>query len=161
MVVSTGSPEGASVAPAVPNRPDAGLQGPGSVDGPRAQGATGASTVSPPRTGLLQPASNVRDGLSPQDAIARVKASVVLVLAVSDDGISSGSGFVVNAGQVATCAHVLDGARRLIVVTADGQQQDAVPGALDPVQDVALLSCSDPLPPALTLGNSDLVREGD
>lgn len=98
---------------------------------------------------------------SAQDVVARVKGSVVLVLADTPEGIGSGTGFVVGASQVATCAHVIEGARRVLVITGDGRQIAAFQGARDAVNDVAVLNCGVGLPPPVRLGNSDLAREGD
>ena len=98
---------------------------------------------------------------SPQDVIARVKGSVVLVLVDGPDGVVSGSGFPVSADHVATCAHVVEHAEKIQILTATGQRINATVDRTDGANDVALLSCGPGLPPALKLGSLSSVREGD
>lgn len=109
----------------------------------------------------VEPAPTVTVRGSAQDVIAGVKPSVVLVIAARDEEIGSGSGFVVSNTQVATCNHVVEGASRLVVITSDGRQNQAVVTASDPDRDLAVLTCSGPLPQPLTLGDASRVRDGD
>jgi S1-C subfamily serine protease len=97
----------------------------------------------------------------PQDVIAKVKRSVVLILGRLPDGVASGTGFVAGPQEVGTCAHVVDGATKIVLVTADGQKMGASVQSIDPLNDVAVLHAEGPLPPPLTLGANSAVREGD
>src|SRR5262249_13692141 len=67
------------------------------------------SPIAPSGTaaGALPPGSGAA---SPQDLIARVKPAVILVAAAQGGG-SSGTGFVVAPGVVATCGHVVAGVK--------------------------------------------------
>ncbi len=98
---------------------------------------------------------------SPQEVIARVKQSVVLVLVRTAAGWGSGSGVVLDSNRVATCAHVVQDAQQTLVLTSDGRQLNATVAAADPTDDVAVLVTGPGLPPAAALGNSDQAREGD
>jgi len=98
---------------------------------------------------------------SPQDVIARVKGSVLLILAEGSSGLSSGTGFVVSGSQVATCAHVIEGARRIQLFAPDGRRYRASVGSADRLNDVAVLTVSGSLPPALNLGSYHQARDGD
>ena len=146
MAANNGLPPSHTLSsPAYPQRPYAGQYG-----------AARSARPYAPANAHAQPA-----GASAQDVVARVKGSVVLVLADTSDGISSGTGFVVSGSQVATCAHVIEDARRVLVITGDGRQIAAFPGGRDTLNDVAVLNCGMGLPPPVRLGNSDMAREGD
>jgi serine protease Do len=93
--------------------------------------------------------------------IARVKGSVLLILTDSPDGLGSGTGFVVSGSQVATCAHVVEGARRIQLYAPDGRRYRASLANLDRLSDVAVLSVSGSLPPPLSLGSYNQARDGD
>jgi serine protease Do len=92
--------------------------------------------------------------------IAQVKPSVVLILGRRPGEISSGTGFVVEGGRIATCNHVVEGATELLVV-ADGKQLTATVAAADPHVDLAILTCREPLPAPLRLADGAEVRDGD
>jgi len=98
---------------------------------------------------------------SPQDVIARNRASVLLILTETDSGLSSGTGFVVSPGQVATCEHVISDARSIYLLTVDGRRLTGAVAAADPRNDVAVLNVGGGLPPALSLGFYGQAREGD
>ncbi len=71
---------------------------------------------------------------------------------------SSGTGFVVAAdGLVGTCAHVVEGAKR-IEVHLGGQTYPATVVAVDPRSDVALIKINGSGLPTLTLSDSDTVQ---
>ena len=71
---------------------------------------------------------------------------------------SSGTGFVVAAdGLVGTCAHVVEGAKR-IEVHLGGQTYPATVVAVDPRSDVALIRINGSGLPTLTLSDSDTVQ---
>ncbi len=70
----------------------------------------------------------------------------------------SGTGFVVSAdGIIATCAHVVEGAKR-IEVHLGGQSYPASVIAVDPKADVALIRVNAGNLPTLTLADSDSVQ---
>ena len=71
---------------------------------------------------------------------------------------SSGTGFVVAAdGVIGTCAHVVEGAKR-IEVHLGGQTYPATVVAVDPRSDVALIKINGSNLPTLTLSDSDTVQ---
>lgn len=71
---------------------------------------------------------------------------------------SSGTGFVVAAdGIIGTCAHVVEGAKR-IEVHLGGQTYPATVVAVDPRSDVALIKINGSNLPTLTLSDSDTVQ---
>lgn len=123
----------------------------------------------PPAAAPLQPVPkasvSIRDAAAkvtdtPEDVIARVKHSVVLILTERDDGVASGTGFPVDDRHVATCAHVVANANQVTLVTSDGSRLRASVAEQDPVTDVAVLETNGELPPPLRLGTSAAIREG-
>ena len=114
------------------------------------------------------------------DVIARVQPSVVRVVVVrppakanepdtklagaaaSGPMSSSGSGFVIASGLVATNRHVVEDAVSIFVSTADGARYRAEVVGMASKADIALLRI-DPNAhlPALTLGDSDKLRTGN
>jgi S1-C subfamily serine protease len=77
---------------------------------------------------------------------------------VSNEEESSGTGFVVAAdGLVGTCAHVVEGAKR-IEVHLGGQTYPATVIAVDPRSDVALIKINGSGLPTLALTDSDAVQ---
>ena len=94
---------------------------------------------------------------------AAVLPGVVSIEVRTGGSEATGSGFVVDdRGHILTNAHVVDGARRVRVVTQDGTRRTATVLGADPRQDVAVLQVDDGPPlPALELGRSDAVQVGD
>lgn len=123
--------------------------------------APGVPSVGGGRSSPRYQAAAPYGGGSPQDVIARVKGSVLLILADGPDGLGSGTGFVVSGYQVATCAHVVEGAQRLQLFAPDGRRYRASVANLDRLSDVAVLSVSGSLPPPLSLGSYNQARDGD
>ena len=74
-----------------------------------------------------------------------------------------GSGFIIDeAGYIATNNHVVDGASRVMVTLASGEQLEASVVGSDPLTDLALIKVDNGRAlPALTLGDSDRARIGD
>lgn len=75
---------------------------------------------------------------------------------------SSGSGFVISTeGYIVTNAHVVEGATKVGVLFADGDEEQAEVIGLDKSTDIAVLKVekADLMP--LTIGNSDSVRVGE
>jgi S1-C subfamily serine protease len=109
------------------------------------------------------------------DTVARIKPSLVVVGTFnkfkSPAFAMRGTGFVIGDGRlVATNAHVIPegtsvdpGQDSLMVLARQGTETRPFPAQLvthDAEHDLALLRIAGPELPALTLGNSDAVREG-
>jgi hypothetical protein len=78
--------------------------------------------------------------------------------AVTTDEESTGTGFVVAAdGLIATCAHVVEGARQIEVLLG-GQSYQGQVVSVDPRSDVALVRIAANGLPVLPLGDSDTVQ---
>lgn len=98
--------------------------------------------------------------------IARVGSAVVTVLNYSNpnttDPSSSGSGaFISPDGFIVTNNHVIADANRLQVVYADGTTHEAKLVGTDPLNDVAVIKTTDAVPAVMSLGDSDLLRQGE
>ena len=98
----------------------------------------------------------------PSDALARqigqrAARSVLRVIADGCDQRASGSSFVIAPGYLVTNAHVVVGARSVIVQTS-GESFQAVPVLVDLELDVALLHAPGVTAPALFVATSDPVR---
>ena len=85
-------------------------------------------SASPPRTTAVQ------------RIVATLAPSVVAVRTAGGVGTGQASGVCVQAGQVVTSAHALDGASAVAVVTSDGRTLPAGVVASDPVSDLAVLT---------------------
>ena len=138
----------------------------GSSNYGRASVASGQPAVIPPPSAMRpsqpRPQYGGYGGGSPQDVIARVKGSVLLIITEGSDGIGSGTGFVVSGSQVATCAHVIEGARRIQLIAPDGRRYRASVGTANSLSDVAVLTVvGGSLPPPLSLGSYAQARDGD
>ena len=73
-----------------------------------------------------------------------------------------GSGVIVSAdGSVLTNAHVVDGAEKIMVTTADNKEFEAKLVGIDKPSDLAVLKIEGQGMPYLGFGNSDSVRVGD
>jgi len=93
----------------------------------------------------------------------RVSPAVVYILIASDEGSSSGSGFLISSsGEVVTNYHVVENAKAIEVDFSDGLKTTAEVIGTDMDSDLAVLRVaefpSDVLP--LSFGNSDLVQPG-
>src|SRR5262249_50487562 len=75
-----------------------------------------------------------------QRIVATLAPSGVAVRAARGDETSQASGVCVQAGQIVTSAHALDGASAVAVVTSDGRTLPAGVVASDPVSDLAVLT---------------------
>ena len=75
-----------------------------------------------------------------QRIVATLAPSVVAVRAARGDDTSQASGVCVQAGQIVTSAHELDGASAVAVITSDGRTLPAGVVATDPVSDLAVLT---------------------
>ncbi|MDR7325615.1 MULTISPECIES: S1C family serine protease [Catenuloplanes] len=93
----------------------------------------------------------------------QVLTGVVSIEVRTDDGASSGSGFVIDDAQhIITNNHVVEGASRVTVSGQDGESLDADVIGTDPGMDIAVLriSPSDTLEP-LPMGKSSTLRVGE
>ncbi|PWB53567.1 MAG: 2-alkenal reductase [Anaerolineales bacterium] len=80
----------------------------------------------------------------------------------SGDSTSTGSGVIISSdGYILTNNHVIDGAKQLQVIFADGTQQDASLVGSDQYSDLAVLKVSGTMPAVATLGNSDALNPGE
>jgi S1-C subfamily serine protease len=85
------------------------------------------------------PAPQVRSGAI-QRVVATLAPSIVAVRTTRGDESGRASGVCVQAGQVLTTAHAVDGADAVSIVTADGRTLPAALDASDPVSDLAVLT---------------------
>jgi putative serine protease PepD len=85
------------------------------------------------------PAPQVRSGAI-QRVVATLAPSIVAVRTTRGDETGRASGVCVQAGQVLTTAHAVDGADAVSIVTADGRTLPAALDASDPVSDLAVLT---------------------
>jgi putative serine protease PepD len=88
-----------------------------------------------------------RSGAVPR-VVAALAPSVVAVQMARGDETGRASGVCVQAGQIVTSAHALEGAQSLSVVTSDGRTLPASKTASDPVTDLALLTVDGTMHPA-------------
>jgi putative serine protease PepD len=86
-----------------------------------------------------RPASQSRNGAI-QRVVAALAPSVVAVRTTRGDETGRASGVCVQAGQVLTTAHAVDGANTVSIVTADGRTMPAAVDASDPASDLAVLT---------------------
>ncbi|HLJ94427.1 MAG TPA: transglutaminase family protein [Gemmataceae bacterium] len=103
-------------------------------------------------------------GKSVEQITALARQSVVVIKHAGRDGKQAGlgTGFVVDAdGLIATNLHVLGEARPITVESADGKPYEVISvHASDRARDLALLRVAAKGLPALELGNSDQLKEG-
>ena len=100
-----------------------------------------------------------------KDVYQIIQPSLILVQSEFESGDGGlGSGVIIDqAGDILTSLHVVNGAKKISVVFADGTHSDAVVASADPKQDIAVLQAAI-LPqqfyPA-TLGNPRALQIGD
>lgn len=108
--------------------------------------------------------------LTNQEIIKKGKPSVVGILVESEvysfgrayTQQSVGSGFIVTAdGYIVTNAHVVDDAKKITVIMYDQTEYTAELVGEDPLSDVAVVKIDEKELPAVELGNSDYLVEGD
>ncbi len=135
--------------------------------------------VASPDMGWLAPSSDA-SGLPPVTAVTlaseKVGPAVVGIIAGSDSEEagngrfhngsfgqqSSGSGLIFDSrGYIVTNHHVVDGARSIDVILADGRRLAARVVGADPRTDLAVLKVEASNLPVAELGDSDKVRIGD
>ena len=75
---------------------------------------------------------------------------------------STGSGAIISPdGYIVTNNHVIEGADTLRVLFADGTIHDATLIGADPLNDIAVIQVTDPIPTVMVLGDSDALRQGE
>lgn len=96
------------------------------------------------------------------DLVDSVKDSVVTVEVKTENGAGFGSGFVyTDDGYIVTNYHVIDNAKSIVVVCADGRELPAVLIDGDELSDVAVIKVNNLGLPKLAVGNSDNLRVGE
>jgi 2-alkenal reductase len=94
-------------------------------------------------------------------AVQRVRPAVVTVVNQGNLGFGSGSGVIISAdGFIVTNNHVVEGARELEVVFADGRQVEAELIGTFELTDLAVIRAAEPVPAVAELGDSDALQPG-
>ncbi len=105
------------------------------------------------------------------DAVSKVKPAVVTVInqmqtqrttrGRSVAPLASGSGVIIDAkGDIITNNHVIDSAKTLQVIYADGSKADATLVGADPIADIAVLKVSGKVPGVAPFGDSNNLEPG-
>lgn len=97
-------------------------------------------------------------------AVETVGQAVVTVIGQADafGSVSSGSGVIISEdGYVLTNNHVIEDARNLTIVLADGSELPADLVGSDPFSDLAVLKADGAFPSVAQLGNSDTLKPGE
>jgi 2-alkenal reductase len=111
----------------------------------------------PPQAGFSQDTSDAMVA-----TVKKVAPAVVTVMNRTDQGQASGSGVVVSdKGYIITNNHVIEGARALAVVFADGSRKDAKLVGADPLTDIAVIQVQGGVPAVAPVGDSDLLQPGE
>lgn len=103
----------------------------------------GQTPNSNPRTTTSTPAvnsnSNTLDAAQ-ETAIAKVEPAVVQIQGITGQGVSLGSGIIIdNRGDIVTNNHVVDGTSSLTVLLNNGSQETAQVVGTDPTNDLAVI----------------------
>ena len=94
--------------------------------------------------------------------VESVQGSVVTVKVSTSKGTGFGSGFVyTDQGHIITNYHVIDDAKRIIVVCHDGRTHEAELIDGDELSDIAVIRVKDLGVPSLAVGDSDALRVGE
>lgn len=94
--------------------------------------------------------------------VESVQGSVVTVKVSTSKGTGFGSGFVyTDQGHIITNYHVIDNAKRIIVVCHDGRTHEAELIDGDELSDIAVIRVKDLGVPSLAVGDSDALRVGE
>jgi 2-alkenal reductase len=123
-----------------------------------------------PAEGLFVQATDIQTTIT--QVVQQVGPAVVTVVGTvpgqmtvwgpTGEGQSSGSGvFISDQGYVLTNNHVVEGASDLLVILADGSQQNAQVVGTDLYADLAVLKADGPVPAVASLGNSDALEPGE
>ena len=101
--------------------------------------------------------------LTPEEIAQTALGSTVLIVITDTLGRSSlGSGFVIGEGQIATNAHVVEGASSGAVKLVGAETEHAIDSilAIDRAHDLAIIEATGITASALSLGDSDTVQIG-
>ena len=125
---------------------------------------TGLSSRTEPAVLPAVQAQKGRASLSARSIYKKDAPGVVYIRAAQEDGIATGSGFLISSkGQILTNAHVVGSSKQVTIGWAGGSQGSAKVVASDRSLDVALLQ-ADAVPKsvkALQLGSSKSLQVGD
>ena len=121
------------------------------------------NSLIPPK--IPAPTTQDQTSQTPQQIAKSVLTSTVLIVMEDANGksISSGSGFFIERGMIATNLHVVEGVLKGYVKRVGTNKKYPIIGiaAMDSRQDLAILIVSDFGAPILPLGNSDKVQVGE
>lgn len=131
------------------------------------------STLAPPPevTPVLNQLTRTEDSAIIQ-AVAEVKPAVVTVINIQRQAVglfgevfepqASGSGVIIDErGYIVTNNHVVENARRIEVIYADGQSVSATLVGSDPFYDLAVIKVDGSVPAVAELGDSSLLQPGE
>lgn len=94
--------------------------------------------------------------------VEHVAPAVVTVLNRATQGQGSGSGVIISEdGYIITNHHVIEGARALAVIFANGTRQEAHIIGSDPLSDIAVIKVDGDVPAVAQIGDSELLRPGE
>jgi len=94
--------------------------------------------------------------------VEQVAPAVVTVLNRATRGQGSGSGVIISEdGYIITNHHVIEGARSLVVIFANGSRQEAHLVGSDPLSDIAVIKVDGGVPAVAQIGDSELLRPGE
>lgn len=118
-----------------------------------------------PASDVTRPASTASVDIP--TVVEQVEPAVVTVLNQSSTNFGrsvtgSGSGAIISPdGYIITNHHVIDQSDALEVVFSDGSQRSATLVGDDPLMDLALIKVDGAVPAYLTIGDSDVLRQGE
>jgi 2-alkenal reductase len=144
------------------------------------------TSPAPTSVPIAQPIANItqheaiaqpQSGNSVVEAVKKVAPAVVTVINTQTISVrtspfqtipsrqqqrSSGSGVIISEeGYIITNHHVIEGQQSLTVIYADGSRHEATLIGSDPLQDLAVIKVSDPVPATATLGDSSALQPGE
>jgi S1-C subfamily serine protease len=90
-----------------------------------------------------------------------IPGSITIFGRTSDSTVSGSGFFISDQGYVLTNNHVVEGAKNIILILADGSQQNATVVGTDQYSDIAVLKTDGPVPSVAKLGNSDVLNPGE
>ena len=106
---------------------------------------------------------SLSSALTPEEIAETALASTVLIVIEDNIGRSSlGSGFVIGEGQIATNAHVVEGASSGTVKLVGAETEHAIDSilAIDRAHDLAIVEATGITASALSFGSSDTLQVG-
>jgi len=138
---------------------------------PSTNGTTPTSSTLPqtvPYTAEITPVIKIptpdpnSKALTKQQIIKKCKSGVVGISVQTPEGSAIGTGFIITTdGYIVTNCHVVEDATNVTVLLNDGKQYNAKIIGKDKLSDVAVIKIAGKDLPALEMGDSSLVEEGD